>query len=126
VTTPITVLVADDEADLRTLVRAVVERAGFEIVEEAVDGDEALAAVTRLSPPPVPTVMVLDNQMPGLSGLEVAERVLAETPGQRIILFSAFLDANVRARAQEVGISVCLSKTDVHRLPEVISALAAG
>jgi CheY-like chemotaxis protein len=97
----ITVLVADDEPDLRLLVRAVVEGAGYEVVEEAIDGDEALAAVTKLDPRPIPTVMVLDNLMPGLSGLEVAERVLKGRPDQRIILFSAFLDAGIRKRADE-------------------------
>ena len=121
----ITVLVADDEPDLRALARAVLERAGYEVVEEAIDGDEALAAVIRLDPPPIPTVMVLDNLMPGLTGLEVAERVLAGVPDQRIILFSAYLDADTRKRADEVGVSVCVPKTDVHRLPAVVAALVA-
>jgi len=121
----ITVLVADDEDDLRILVRAVLEGAGFQVVEEAIDGEAALAAVRRLDPPPIPTVMVLDNLMPGLTGLEVAERVLAATPDQRIVLFSAFLDADIRKRADELGVSICVSKGDVHRLPAVIAALAA-
>jgi len=64
----ISVLVADDDADLRLLLRMTLERAGFEVVEEAIDGADALDAVVRLSPPPIPTVMVLDNQMPGLTG----------------------------------------------------------
>ena len=121
----ITVLIVDDEPDMRLLVRVLLERAGLQVVEEAIDGHDALAAVARLTPPPIPTVMVLDNQMPGLSGLDVAERVLAHTPEQRIILFSAFLDADVRRRAQEIGIRICASKTDLDTLPAVIAALAA-
>jgi CheY-like chemotaxis protein len=121
----ISVLVADDEPDLRLLVRVVLERAGFEVVEEAIDGDDVLAAVARLAPPPVPTVMVLDNQMPRGSGLEVARRVLHDTPGQRIILFSALLDADVRQQANQIGIRACIPKTDVHRLPAVIAEVAA-
>jgi CheY-like chemotaxis protein len=117
----VTVLVADDEPDMRLLVRLVLERAGFEVVEEAVDGVSALAAASRLTPP-VPTVMVLDNQMPGRTGLEVAERVLAESPRQCIILFSAFLDDNVERRAVQLGIRGCLAKGDVARLPEMIDA----
>lgn len=123
--TAISVLVADDDADLRLLLRVTLERAGFEVVEEAIDGPDALDAITRLSPPPIPTVMVLDNQMPGLTGLEVAEQVLATHPDQRIVLFSAFLDHAVRERAQGLGISECVAKTDVHRLPAVIAALAS-
>ena len=124
-TTAISVLVADDDADLRLLLRVTLERAGFDVVEEAIDGPDALDAIRRLSPPPIPTVMVLDNQMPGLSGLEVAEQVLASIPGQRIVLFSAFLDQNVRERARRLGINECVAKTDVHRLPDVIASLAS-
>jgi CheY-like chemotaxis protein len=120
----ITVLVADDEPDLLQLTRALLERAGFEVVEQAVDGEEALAAVTRLDPPPVPTVMVLDYLMPGLSGLEVADRVLARHPGQRIVLFSAFLDGPVRDRAEAMGVR-CVSKSQLHELPRVVAALAS-
>jgi CheY-like chemotaxis protein len=47
----ITVLVADDEHDVRLLVRTVLEEAGFEVVAEVIDGYEALAAVVRLAPP---------------------------------------------------------------------------
>lgn len=108
------------------LVRATLERAGFNIVEEAVDGPSALDAMRRLKPPPVPTVLVLDNQMPGLTGLEVAERVLECIPDQRIILFSAHLDDEVCRRAEEIGVSLCVAKTDVHRLPAHIAAVAAA
>ena len=123
---PATVLVADDEPDLRMLVRVVLEAAGHQVVEEAIDGEDALTAIARLAPPPVPAVMVLDNQMPGLSGLEVAARVLALTPDQPIVLFSAYLDADVLRRAQEIGIRTCLAKAEVARLPAVIEAMVSG
>ena len=122
---PITVLVADDDEDMRMLVRVTLERSGFEVLEDAIDGPDALAAVAKLEAPPVPTVMVLDNQMPGLTGLEVAEHVLASIPGQRIILFSAYLDPEVRQHAKDIGVSVTIAKTEVYRLPAVIAALAA-
>jgi CheY-like chemotaxis protein len=122
---PITVLIADDEEDMRVLVRAVLTGRGMHVVEEAIDGDDALAAVQRLHPPPIPTVLVLDNRMPGMSGLEVAARVLEQVPGQRIILFSAYLDAAIEAQAKEIGIQDCVSKDVVIRLPEVIAELAA-
>jgi hypothetical protein len=59
----------------------------------------ALTAVERLDPPPIPTVIVLDCQMPGLSGLEVAERVPAPNARQ-IRLFTAFLGADPLAASQ--------------------------
>jgi CheY-like chemotaxis protein len=120
---PITVLVADDEPDMRLLVRVVLERAGLEVVAEAVDGHDALAAVTQLAPP-IPTVMVLDHKMPGLSGLEVAACVLADAPEQPIILFSANLSADVQERAHEIGVRSCVPKAAVQTLPALITALA--
>jgi CheY-like chemotaxis protein len=123
-----TVLVADDEIDMRILVRVVLESAGrgLQVVGEAVDGDEALAAFARLNPPPVPDVVILDNRMPGLSGIEVAERIRDRFPDQRIILFSAFLDDEIRRRAAEIGIDACVSKPDIDQLPDLVVSLTAG
>ena len=74
---PTTILVVDDEVDMRTLVRVVINLAnnGLSIVGEATDGEEALAAWRNLEAPE-PDVIVLDNRMPNLTGLEVAERIL--------------------------------------------------
>ncbi|MEY2567080.1 MAG: two-component system, NarL family, nitrate/nitrite response regulator NarL [Actinomycetota bacterium] len=121
---PITVLIADDEEDMRTLARIYLSRAGVEVIAEAIDGSEALDAVRRFEPPPVPTVLVLDNRMPGMSGLEVAQLVLEQVPQQPIVLFSAFLTPEIEQHASAVGIRACLSKSEVARLPEVIAALA--
>lgn len=125
-TTETTVFLADDAADMRLLVTAVLERAGIVVIDEAVDGTEALAKVARLSPPPVPTVMVLDNRMPGATGLQVAEQVLAGCPSQRIVLFTAYLDADVAREAHDIGIRICVSKSDWQQLPTVVADLAAA
>jgi CheY-like chemotaxis protein len=119
----VTVLVVDDEDDIRQLVRAVLEGAGLRVVDEAVNGLEAMDTLETLAAPPVPTVIVLDNRMPGLTGLEVAERVLKQIPQQRIVLFSAFLNDEITGRARELGISACASKSDVGRLPELIAGV---
>jgi CheY-like chemotaxis protein len=122
----ITVLVVDDEDDIRVLVRSLLERSGMQVVDEADDGIEALISVAQLDPPPVPTVIVLDQSMPGLSGLEVAERVLAKLPDQRIVLFSAFLSRDVREQAEVLGVRACVAKTDILRLPDIITDLSAA
>ena len=119
----ITVLIADDEPDLLFLTHSLLEAAGFEVVDQAVDGEEALAAVERLDPPPIPTVMVLDHRMPGLTGLEVAERVLALHPDQRIVLFTAFLDFELQREAEAIGVHP-VSKSKLSDLPKVVAALA--
>ncbi len=123
-----TMLIVDDEMDMRMLVRVVIEMAnhGLSIVGEAADGDEAIKVWRDLNGPPVPDVVILDNRMPGLSGLDVARRILAERPGQLIVLYSAFLDDQVREEAREIGISTCVSKDDLERLPSVIESLTAA
>jgi len=115
-----TILVVDDDADMRFLARAVLEGSGITIAGEAADGQEALDKLAELDPPPVPTVVLLDNQMPGLTGLEVAARILADRPGQLIVLFSAYLDAEIIAEAERLGVAGCVSKGDAMDLVQII------
>ncbi len=121
-----TILVVDDEADMRKLVRAVIEIAndGLEIVAEATDGAEAMAVWRGLNGPPEPDVVILDNRMPHASGVEVAQEILRERPGQLVVLHSAYLDDGIRAEAASVGIAACVPKADVFTLPDVIRQLA--
>jgi CheY-like chemotaxis protein len=122
-----TVLIIDDEIDMRMLVRVVIDMAhtGLAVVGEAADGPEGIEVWRSLNGPPVPDVIVLDNRMPLLSGLEVAELILHERPEQKIVLFSAFLDEEVRRSAKAVGISACVTKEDASQLPELIQGLLA-
>ena len=123
-----TMLIVDDELDMRMLVRIVIEVAnnGLDIVGEAADGPEALRKWRELDGPPVPDVIILDNRMPGLSGLEVAEQILQERPEQLILLYSSFLDDAVRSKAAEIGIARCVSKQELDDLPDLVRALTAA
>src|SRR3954463_6061449 len=117
------VLVVDDEPDMRMLARFILEKGGFKVADEAGDGPQALERYSELNPPPVPAVVLLDNRMPGLTGLEVAERMLSQNPGQIIILFSAHLDSAIEQRAKASGVAACVSKTQASKLPEIIWGL---
>lgn len=117
------VLVVDDEPDVRTLARFILERSGFNVVDEAEDGSQALERFQQLNPPPVPSVVLLDNRMPGLTGLEVAEQMLVLHPDQVIILFSAHLDRTVEEKARASGITACVSKMEATKLPQIIRGL---
>jgi two-component system chemotaxis response regulator CheY len=125
---PLTILVVDDDPDMRFLARAVLEKSGIEIAGEAADGPEALVRLRELEPPPIPTVILLDNQMPGPTGLEVAAQILADLPEQLIVLFSAYLSEAIVAEASELGVTACVSKNDALNLSEIIHDLvdAAG
>lgn len=67
-------LVVDDDLDIREAIRAALEDEGFEVVE-APDGGPALA---RMQASEEPLVVLLDLQMPGVSGAEVMRRVVAQ------------------------------------------------
>jgi len=78
------VLVVDDVDLFRTGLSAALRAAGFEICGEAAGAEEAVSAAESLAP----DVVVLDILMPGLSGLEVVEKILAVSPESRIILLT--------------------------------------
>lgn len=89
------VLIADDDADILSLVRAVLERAGNEVISVG-DGLQALASVTERKP----DLAVLDISMPELDGLEVLRRLRADsaTSSLPVVLLSA--------RAQEADVKL--------------------
>ena len=111
-------LIVDDDEDMRFLLRVLIEAAneGLTIAAEASSGDEAIAQWREHQP----DVVVLDHRMPDRTGLEVAAEILAEHPGQSIILFSAYLDEETVARAGELGVRACLSKDDYDELPAAL------
>jgi DNA-binding NarL/FixJ family response regulator len=111
-------LIVDDDDDMRFLVRVLIEAAneGLAVAAEARNADEAVDRWREHRP----DVIVLDNRMPGRSGLDVAAEILAEEPTQSIILFSAFLDDETLARATELGVRACLSKDHYDQLPAAL------
>lgn len=112
------VLIVDDEEDMRALVRATIEIAnqGLSIAGEADDSETAMSAWREERP----EVVVMDQRMPGVTGLETAKRILEERPEQAIVLFSSYLDPDVRAEAARLGVRVCLPKDDIKQLPQVL------
>jgi YesN/AraC family two-component response regulator len=118
------VLIVDDEEDMRALLRSTIEIAneGLHVAGEAVDGEDAVIQWREKRP----EIVVLDQRMPGATGLEVAERILAEHPDQAIILFSAYLDPDIVARAAQLGVRACMSKREISRVPEALWKYAPG
>ncbi|KJS53297.1 LuxR family transcriptional regulator [Streptomyces rubellomurinus subsp. indigoferus] len=90
------VVVADDQALVRTGFRLILESEGIEVVAEAEDGEQAVAAVRRTRP----DVVLMDIRMPGLDGLEATRRILdgsAQEPPRVIMLTTFDLDHYVYA-----------------------------
>ena len=80
-----TVLIVDDHEGFRRSVRALLEAGGFEIVGEVGDGESAIAAAARLGP----ELVLLDVQLPGVDGFEVAARLAMAPDPPAVVLTSS-------------------------------------
>jgi two-component system response regulator (stage 0 sporulation protein F) len=115
-----TVLVVDDEPEVRMVLELVLRAEGFE-VESAASGQEALMRVRAETF----DVLVLDLAMPGLTGLEVARELAADEHRVPTIVFSALLDHLVLAECEELGVDA-VDKLDWPCLVERCRELALG
>jgi CheY-like chemotaxis protein len=116
------VLIVDDEPDVRLLVRYLVEKANWRVAGAASSGEEAVTRWRELRP----DVIVLDQLMPGITGLETAARILAEAADQPIILFTHLRDEGLTRAATKVGIRACLSKANLHGLMPTLAGQVSG
>jgi len=93
------ILVAEDETIIRLDLRGLLERAGYEVVAEARDGEEAIELARRHEP----DLALLDVKMPRLDGIEAARRMLEERPIP-IVILTAFDQRELVERAAEAGV----------------------
>lgn len=116
------VLIVDDEPDLRLLLRTMLSLdPRIEIAGEAGDGGRGLELYRELRP----DVLVLDQRMPVLEGLEVAAQVLSEDPGQLIVLITAYLDDAMRSEANVLGVRSIMGKQHIEEIGAEILRLAS-
>lgn len=115
------VLIVDDEPDIRLVLRLSMRASQvLEVVGEAASGPEAVDMFAHLRP----RIVLLDQMMPGMTGIETASHLLERWPEQTIVLCSAYLDRELRDRAEEVGIRATVSKEDLRVIPDVLESLA--
>jgi DNA-binding NarL/FixJ family response regulator len=104
---PIRVLLVDDHAMMRQGLRTVLDGyVDFEVVGEAQDGHEAIAAVEELRP----TVVVMDLQMPNKNGFEATAAIKARHPDIIIIGLSVNADADNAEAMRKAGAAMLLTK----------------
>jgi CheY-like chemotaxis protein len=90
---PLSVLVIDDDPDVRAFIAAALEEQGYR-VRQAGDGKQGIAQAEREPA----DLVIIDFIMPGMSGAEVADRILGENPGQPILFVSGYSETEAVKR----------------------------
>jgi DNA-binding NarL/FixJ family response regulator len=116
-----TLLICDDNPNIRYLLRAYVEsRTPFEVCGEAAHGIEAIEKAKELQP----DLILLDLSMPIMTGAEAAVILKRAMPRMKIILFSMHTDDVSRSLGTAIGVDLTLSKSDgISKLAEHLHAL---
>lgn len=121
---PHTILIVDDNAALRQLLRNCIERhPEWTVCGEAENGKDAVKKVEELNP----DIVLLDMQMPVMNGLEAARRIKVVAPNTAMLMFTMHCSPELLREAQAAGIRDVVSKTDQlmdHLMPALRQARA--
>jgi DNA-binding NarL/FixJ family response regulator len=115
----IRVVIADDESDVRLLLRIQLELEGFEIAGEATDGRSAIEQVRDAQP----DVVVLDLLMPGVNGFEAIPTLRRQYPDVAIVAYTAVAGEFVRKEMARLRIPLLLKSGNVAALASKIREL---
>ena len=121
---PLTVIIADDHQFFRDGVRALLDaQPGMECVGEAATGEEAV----RLSTEVQPDVVLMDVQMPGMSGVEATRQIVSSSPQIRVLVVTMFEDDHLVFAAMRAGARGYLLKGTRHEdMVRAILAVGSG
>ena len=114
------ILVVDDNASVRRSLRVLLEsNDNWRVCDEASDGHEAIAKFDEK----LFDVVVLDFQMPGISGFDAAKQMTLRFPKARILMVTLHYSAQLAQEAQRVGIKGIWAKTDSKSVVEGVAAI---
>jgi DNA-binding NarL/FixJ family response regulator len=111
------IVLADDHVIVRQALRLLLENAGFAVVGEASDGQEAVRLARELTP----DVVVLDLVMPVLNGLDAGREIQQVSPATRTLLLTSRQDERLLLEALQAGIRGCVLKS--YRAQDLIRAV---
>jgi CheY-like chemotaxis protein len=106
------VLIVDDSAQIRNILRDGFQAAGFSVCSEAANGAEALAEANKHRP----DLIVLDQSMPVMTGLEAAPHLRKMLPNTPIVLFTFYGNEVSSDHAQSAGITSIVTKPNLDEL----------
>ena len=124
VSTPLSILLADDHALLRKTLRTCLDAdPDLRVVADVASADEAVREAERLRP----DLVLLDVDMPGMVCFDAARLIKTRQPGVRIVFLSAFFHDRYIAQALSVGASGYITKNEPPEvLLEALRSVAAG
>jgi response regulator NasT len=99
----IRILVAEDEALIRMDLVEMLQEAGYDVVAEATNGEEAIALATEHQP----DLAILDVKMPILDGISAAEKIISIAP---VLMLTAFSQRELVDRARDAGVMAYVVK----------------
>jgi DNA-binding NarL/FixJ family response regulator len=119
----IRVVIADDDPLVRRVLRDALDRADFQVVAEARDGNEAVERTLALRP----DVVLMDVVMPGLDGISAIRQIVEVIPDQLVVVLTSGDDEDVGVVALRAGASGFLAKElDVDVLPGTLKKVLSG
>ena len=114
-----TVLIVEDNAGIRRLLRRTLTEVASAIWECA-DGSDALAAYEEHRP----DVVLMDFRMPRVDGLTATRQIQRFDPSARVIVVTDYEDEDLRTAALEAGACKYVLKNEISGLPEIVLSLA--
>lgn len=102
------ILVVDDSYYMRTILKNILEDAGYDVVNEAASGQDALKGVDELQGEL--DLVTLDLILPDNSGLDVLKSIKRKYPEQSVIVVSAVGQSSIVEQAMEIGASAYIVK----------------
>lgn len=105
------VLIVDDSVVMRTMIRDVLTKNGFEVVGQAKNGVEAMDLYTKLRP----DLVTMDVIMPGETGIDVVKKIMAVDAGAKILMVSGLNQKSLVLQAMESGAREFVVKPFEHK-----------
>jgi two-component system, chemotaxis family, chemotaxis protein CheY len=99
-------LVVDDSKIARSRICDYINKLGYEVLDEACDGIEAIEKYKKL----LPSIITIDLEMPNMKGIEASKEILRLNPKINIILITSIIDKKEVINALKIGIKKVIQK----------------